>query len=267
MQNETSLQHVILIFHNDRYTLRFELYSACFKLSRRLISITMKIEKKSEKPRKKIGRPLSFDREVALERAMLVFWRYGYEAASLSELTSAMGISPPSLYAAFGDKEKLFLEVIERYQSENCDALQCLFNQAPSARDAIERLLQSAAVDFTCPSHPPGCLMNTAMTNCSASAEHVQHEMIERRDQVENMIRIRVEKGINDGELASDTDTNSLANFYCAVLQGMSTQSRDHGDRDKLLAIAATAMRAWPIHKPASTTQDEFAHIRVEKTR
>lgn len=209
----------------------------------------MEIENKSEKPRKKTGRPLSFDREVALQRAMLVFWRYGYEAASLQELTSAMGITPPSLYAAFGDKEKLFLEAVERYSTENCDALLCLFNQAPGARDAIERLLQSAAVDFTCPSHPPGCLMNTAATNCSASAEHVQHAMIERRDHVENMIRTRVETGVNNGELPPDTDVSGLANFYWTVIQGMSTQARDHADRDKLLAIAAMAMRAWPAPK------------------
>jgi AcrR family transcriptional regulator len=213
----------------------------------------MEIENKSEKPRKKTGRPLSFDREVALERAMLVFWRYGYEAASLSELTSAMGITPPSLYAAFGDKEKLFLEAVERYSSKSCDALQCLFNQAPTARDAIERLLQSSAIDNTCPSHPPGCLVVTAATNCSASAEHVQSAMTERRDNIEGLITTRIEKGIAKGELHPDTDAGALASFYMTVIQGMSTQARDSGgNRDKLLAIAATAMRAWPIYKSAT---------------
>lgn len=208
----------------------------------------MEIETKTEdKPRKKAGRPLSFDRDAALERAMLVFWRYGYEAASLQELTSAMGITPPSLYAAFGDKEKLFLEAVERYSSKNCDALQCLFAAAPTARDAIERLLQSNAIELTCPSHPPGCLVVTAATNCSASSAHVQSAMIERRDNVESMIRTRIEEGIRDGELAQDTDAGALANFYNTVIQGMSTQARDTGgNRDKLLAIAYTAMRAWP---------------------
>jgi AcrR family transcriptional regulator len=206
----------------------------------------MESKNNTEKPRKKTGRPLSFDREIALERAMLVFWRYGYEAASLHELTTAMGITPPSLYAAFGDKEHLFLEAVERYSAKNCDALDCLFAQAPTARDAIERLLQSTAVEHTCPSHPPGCLVATAATNCSASAEHVQDAMTQRRSDVETKVRERIERGISDGDLAADTDAAALAVFYITVIHGMSTQARDSGNRDKLLAIAAVAMRAWP---------------------
>jgi AcrR family transcriptional regulator len=207
----------------------------------------MESENMTEKPRKKTGRPLSFDREIALERAMLVFWRYGYEAASLHELTSAMGITPPSLYAAFGDKEKLFLEAVERYSTKSCDALQCLFAQAPTARDAIERLLQSSAVENTCPSHPPGCLVVTATTNCSASAEHVQDAMVQRRGNVETLVRERIERGIADRELPADTDAAALASFYITVIHGMSTRARDCGDRDQLLAVASAAMRAWPV--------------------
>ncbi len=207
----------------------------------------MEMETKSDTPRKKSGRPLSFDRDAALERAMLVFWRFGYEAASLNELTSAMGITPPSLYAAFGDKEKLFLEAVERYSTKSCSTLQCLFAEAPTARDAIERLLQSSAVENTCPSHPPGCLVVTAATNCSASASHVQEAMTERRDNIEVMIRTRIEQGISEGELTPDTDAGALASFYSTVIHGMSTQARDTGgNRDKLLAIGAAAMRAWP---------------------
>jgi AcrR family transcriptional regulator len=207
----------------------------------------MESENMTEKPRKKTGRPLSFDREIALERAMLVFWRYGYEAASLQELTSAMGITPPSLYAAFGDKEKLFLEAVERYSTKSCDALHCLFAQAPTARDAIERLLQSSAVENTCPSHPPGCLVVTAATNCSASAEHVQDVMVQRRGNVETLVRERIERGIADRELPADTDAAALASFYITVIHGMSTRARDCGDRDQLLAVASAAMRAWPV--------------------
>jgi AcrR family transcriptional regulator len=206
----------------------------------------MESENITEKPRKKTGRPLSFDREIALERAMLVFWRFGYEAASLQELTSAMGITPPSLYAAFGDKEKLFLEADERYSTKNCDALQCLLEQAPTARDAVERWLQSSAVENTCPSHPPGCLVVTAATNCSASAEHVQDMMIQRRSDVETMVKTKIEEGIAKGELPPDTCAASLAGFYITVVQGMSTQARDCGDRERLLAVAKAAMRAWP---------------------
>jgi AcrR family transcriptional regulator len=206
----------------------------------------MKSEEQTEKPRKKTGRPLSFDREAALERAMLVFWRFGYEAASLQELTSAMGITPPSLYAAFGDKERLFLEAVERYSSKRCDVLQCMFAEAPTARDAVERLLQSSAVENTCPSHPPGCLVVTAATNCSASAEHVQDAMVQRRGDVEAMVKERIERGIREGELPPGTDASMLAGFYMTVIHGMSIRARDNCNRDGLLAIAASAMRAWP---------------------
>jgi len=209
----------------------------------------MKSAEHTEKPRKKTGRPLSFDRDVALERAMLVFWRYGYEAASLHELTSAMGITPPSLYAAFGDKEKLFLEAVERYSTRSCDAMQCLFAAAPTARDAVERLLQSSAVEHTCSSHPPGCLMVTAATNCSASAEHVQDAMVKRRSDVEAMVRERIERGIRDGELPADTDAAALAGFYVTILHGMSIRARDTCNRDDLLAVASSAMRAWPAKR------------------
>jgi AcrR family transcriptional regulator len=198
------------------------------------------------KARKKTGRPLSFDRDVALERAMLVFWRYGYEAASLQELTSAMGITPPSLYAAFGDKEQLFLEAVARYSDRNCSAVKCLFAEAPTARDAIERWLQSCAIESTCPSHPPGCMVVTAATNCSASAGHVQDVMVQRRGDLEELIRQRIEQGIAEGDLPPTTDAPTLAGFYVTVMHGMTTQARDTHDCEKLLAIVAAAMRAWP---------------------
>lgn len=205
------------------------------------------MEEVSKTPRKKSGRPLSFDRDAALERAMLVFWRFGYEAASLQELTSAMGITPPSLYAAFGDKEKLYLEAIERYASRNCDELQCLFEQAPTARDAIERFLQSIAVEMTCPSHPPGCLVASSAMNCSASAAHVQEVVSECRDDVESRIRDRLDKALVSGELPAGTNTAVLAAFFNTIIQGLSTQARDTGgDRDQLLAIVKAAMQAWP---------------------
>ena len=207
----------------------------------------MKMEEVTQKPRKKSGRPLSFDRDAALERAMLVFWCFGYEAASLQELTSAMGITPPSLYAAFGDKEKLYLEAVERYSARNCHTVKCLFAQAPTARDGIERLLQSAAIEMTCPSHPPGCLVASSAMNCSASAAHVQEVVSECREDMTSLIRTRLDQAIADGELPKDTNAGVLAAFFNTVLQGLSTEARDTGgDRDQLLAIVRTAMQAWP---------------------
>ena len=116
------------------------------------------------------GRPLSFDREVALESAMHVFWARGYEAASIADLTAAMGITPPSLYTAFGDKEHLFLEAVERYASGPGSGGARALAEEASARQGIERWLRGAAAELTCASHPPGCMVVTAATNCSVAS-------------------------------------------------------------------------------------------------
>ena len=131
--------------------------------------------------RKPRGRPLSFDRDAALETAMHVFWERGYEAASISDLTSAMGITPPSLYTAFGDKEQLFLEAIERYALGYGSAGARALDEEPTARGAIERWLLEAADELTQPCHPKGCMVVMAATNCSAAAERVQDALLQRR--------------------------------------------------------------------------------------
>jgi AcrR family transcriptional regulator len=198
------------------------------------------------------GRPLSFDRDKALEDAMHVFWERGYEAASISELTAAMGITPPSLYTAFGDKEHLFLEAIERYATSGPGggAPRALAEE-PIARRAIERLLEEAAEELTRSCHPAGCMVVTAATNCSVASAHVQAALAKRRAASEAGIRHRIEQGIREGELPPDTDAAALANFYTTVLQGMSIQARDGASCASLLATATAAMRAWPTHSKA----------------
>ena len=119
------------------------------------------------RPRRPRGRPLSFDRDAALEKAMHVFWERGYESASIAELTAAMGITPPSLYAAFGDKEGLFLEAIERYALGPGGIGTRAMAAEPTARRAIERLLLDAAEELTRPCHPKGCLMVTSAVTSS----------------------------------------------------------------------------------------------------
>src|SRR3989449_11576985 len=110
------------------------------------------------KPAKPRGRPREFDHDAALERAIDVFWRHGYEATSVSDLTSAMGINPPSLYAAFGDKEQLFLEAVERYESchRGSAAGGCMFGEEPPARGAIERGLGEGVDERANPGPPRG---------------------------------------------------------------------------------------------------------------
>lgn len=194
------------------------------------------------------GRPRSFDRDAALERAMRVFWRQGYEATSINDLTRAMDINPPSLYAAFGDKERLFLAAVERYGCE-MNHTEVILSEAPTARAAVDRLLEKAAQEFTNRSHPPGCMVVTAATSCSADSAHVQAALTKRRRSTEATLRARIERGVREGELPAGTDAGALSRFYATVLEGMSIQARDGATRKSLLATAAAAMRAWPDGK------------------
>jgi AcrR family transcriptional regulator len=191
------------------------------------------------------GRPLSFDRDKALEEAMHVFWDKGYEGASISDLTAAMGITPPSLYAAFGDKEHLFLEAVERYTCGPGKGAPRAEAQ-PTARQAVAAWLHDAAVELTSPCHPRGCMVMTAAANCSASSTHIQAALAEHRAAQHAAVRERIERGIADGELPPSTDACALADFYVTVLEGMSFQARSGATRDRLLATADLAMRAWP---------------------
>jgi AcrR family transcriptional regulator len=188
---------------------------------------------------------LSFDRDTVLEAAMLLFWRNGYEAASISDLTAAMGITPPSLYTAFGDKKRLFLEAVSRYLTRPGLDVQQFLPAAPSAREAIRRLLDSATVEQTRKGLPRGCMLMSAAVGSPAEGE-VQEAVIALRGLVENALRERIERGIGDGELPVHTDAAALASFYLAILQGMSTQARDGASRKKLGALADAAMAAWP---------------------
>ena len=202
--------------------------------------------KPAKAPRKPRGRPLSFDRDAALETAMHVFWERGYEAASISDLTSAMGITPPSLYTAFGDKEQLFLEAIERYALGYGSAGVRALKEEPTARSAIERWLLEAANELTQPCHPKGCMVVMAATNCSATAERVQDALLLRRTEAIANVGRRIQGGIDNGELPSDTDAQDLANFYATIYQGMSMQAKDGATHESLMATVRTAMRSWP---------------------
>ena len=200
---------------------------------------------KVERAKRRTGRPLSFDRDAALEQAMLVFWRHGYEATSLADLTAAMGVTPPSVYAAFGDKKRLFLEAVERYRSGPVTS-ERIIDEAATARDAAFELMRQAAIGFTGESTPPGCLLATGAISCSAAAEDVQRRLAEMRREIEGGLAARIARAILAGELAADSDAEALAAHVMAVIQGMSTLARDGAPRDKLMRVAETAMRAWP---------------------
>jgi AcrR family transcriptional regulator len=190
------------------------------------------------------GRPREFDRDQALARAMEVFWSKGYEGASLADLTKAMGINPPSLYAAFGDKENLFIEAVQRYHENVRQS--CPYAGEPTARDAVERLLTELATLFTDRSHPAGCLAVMAMITSSTSSARLQKMLADERAQARGRLRERIHLGLKEGDLPAGTDVAALTDFYIAVINGMSLQAREGASRKSVLAMVETAMRAWP---------------------
>lgn len=179
------------------------------------------------------GRPRSFDRDAALAAAITQFWRTGYEGTSISMLTSAMGVKPPSLYAAFGDKRRLFEEASALYFQRTCEAID-LAAALPTAREAVVRLLEDTARAHTDPATPAGCLMLTE--------PHLEAQ----RTALHRRLRDRLDQGVRDHDLASSTNTDHLASFLVAVMRGMSGCARDGGTAEDLLGIAAMAMAAWP---------------------
>jgi len=210
---------------------------------------------RSEAVPKARGRPLSFDRQAALEKAMHVFWERGYEAASVADLTAAMGVTPPSLYTAFGDKERLFLEAIEAYGKGPGGFGARALAEEPTARQAVQRLLEEGAAELTRDCQPHGCMMVMATTNCSLAAEHLQAALAKRRALYVKDREDRIQRGIDQGELPPETDAGALANFYSMVYQGMSMQAKDGASRESLLESARMAMRSWPATPDRAVTR------------
>src|ERR1700693_3820151 len=200
----------------------------------------------SKRPRKARGRPRAFDRDAALHRAMELFWRQGYESTSISDLTSAMEITAPSLYAAFGDKERLYLEAVELYKSDLGNSGRILAGEV-TARGAIERLLEASAIELTnTKDHPPGWMVCPAAINGSPESAHLQAALRGCRVEAEARIRAKIKRGVKDGELPPRTDAAALAKFYMTVMQGMTIQARDGATQKELLAVARAAMLQWP---------------------
>jgi AcrR family transcriptional regulator len=192
-----------------------------------------------------VGRPRSFNPEKALDRAMRVFWRKGYEGTSLPDLTKAMGINRPSLYAAFGNKEELFRKAVDRYASVNANYTQEALNE-PTARAVAERLMFGAIEIVSEPKSPGGCLLVQAALACGKEAESVRKDLIQRRAAGERAIRERFERAVAEGDLPKGTNASDLARFITTVIYGMAVQSSSGATRDELRRTVELALRAWP---------------------
>jgi AcrR family transcriptional regulator len=216
-------------------------------MSRCFIVIAMEIPEPQLEPalKRRPGRPLGFDREAALHQAMLLFWRQGYEATSINDLTAAMEITPPSLYTAFGDKKQLFLEAVQRYVS-GPETSESIIDEAPSAREAAMGLLRAAAIGFTGDTTPSGCLLASSAISCSPAAADVQRSLGEIRLQIEKRLQKRIKRENATRRPNMKVDAVAMAGYVIALIQGMSTLARDGATRTKLLAVVDTAMKAWP---------------------
>ncbi|WP_300300604.1 TetR/AcrR family transcriptional regulator [Ferrovibrio sp.] len=191
------------------------------------------------------GRPRSFDRAAALKAAMGVFWQRGYEATSLSDLTKAMGINAPSLYAAFGCKEALFGEALELYQQAEGAAPRRLLEEAPTAREGFAAMLRFHAVNYVDPAHPPGCMAVLAAIVGAPENKSVRGLMSTTRRRALDAFAARIRRGIATGDVPAGTDAMAMAAFYATLLQGMSIQARDGATKKQLLATVDSAMAAW----------------------
>jgi AcrR family transcriptional regulator len=190
------------------------------------------------------GRPRQFDRDVALRIAVEVFWERGYEATSINDLATAMGVGVPSLYAAFGSKRALFEEVVADYVQQYRSFLQAAIGEEPTLTGGVRRLLREAAAASTRPGLPRGCLVVSAAVN--TTSPEIEQLLRELRVKETKTLEARIKRAVTAGELPAGTDARGLAQYVSATLQGIAQQARDGADPAALETVAALAMRAWP---------------------
>ncbi|GHO45867.1 TetR/AcrR family transcriptional regulator [Ktedonospora formicarum] len=191
------------------------------------------------------GRIREFDTDYALDQALRLFWRNGYEGTSLSDLTNAMGITKPSLYAAFGNKEALFRLILDRYVQGPAAYLHEVLGE-PTARGVVHRFLCSALDAQTDPHTPAGCLLVQGALACGDDAVPIKEALIARRTVAELALCQRLEQAQAQGDLPASADPASLARYVITLSQGMAVQAAGGMSREQLLQIIEMALQAWP---------------------
>jgi AcrR family transcriptional regulator len=197
-----------------------------------------------------MGRHREFDVEKALEAALCVFWRKGYEGASYADLTEATGVERPALYSAFGNKEALFRQALDRYYERYLDFIPKAL-QLPTSRDVAAHILYSSIdLNTRYPNHT-GCLGINGALAVSDEAEPVRKALIDARAAGETQLRERFERAKADGDLPETAKSDALAAYVMAVSHGMAVQAKAGFSRDILEAVAEQALSTWPVGNPA----------------
>jgi AcrR family transcriptional regulator len=193
------------------------------------------------------GRPIEFDRSVALHQAMKLFWERGYMGTSFDDLIDAMGISPSSFYNTFGSKERLYQEATEAYAAKAREWFAAELEAATDTRTAFHRMLNKGVQEITREDLPSGCMIALACTQVPPALDSVRQMMAGYRCDAEAAMAKRIQRGIDEGDLPDSVNVQALAAFYSALSRGMAVLARDGATRDRLLEIVEIGMQAWPV--------------------
>jgi AcrR family transcriptional regulator len=191
------------------------------------------------------GRPREFCVDAALAAALQVFWRKGFEGASLTDLTEAMGVTRPSLYAAFGNKESLFRKALDLYEREKLAYVSAAL-EAPTARAVAERLLLGALEMQTSSCDPHGCMGVIASVSCAAQSESIKDDVLARKASSDAALLRRFERAEADGDLPTGLNAAGLSRYLSALLQGLSVQAGAGASPEDLRQLVDTSLSIWP---------------------
>ncbi len=191
------------------------------------------------------GRPRGFDREQAVEAAMTLFWRHGYEGVSVTDLTEAIGVAAPSLYSAFGSKAGLYREALQRYQQRPSAMAGVLAGPGP-LKDVVAQLLRAAVRAVTEPDQPHGCMVSSGMFACADANQREAEATAELRRTFLSQLQARIQHAKSEGQLPASASPTGLARYLAAVLQGISMQARDGATARELDVIVQQVLKTWP---------------------
>jgi AcrR family transcriptional regulator len=191
---------------------------------------------------KKTGRPIGFDKDAALEAAMLLFWKRGFEGTSMADLTEAMGLSPSSIYAAFGDKHALFSLAVKRYMKTRAQYATNALEQ-PTLEKVIHALFDSTVAFLTTPNHPPTCMTLAGAVGCSVDASPARDMMTEIRKRNESAMRERFLLAQKDGELSKDVNVDDYSRYLSTIIAGLSIQAANGSTKAELKRTAQMALQ------------------------